>query len=428
MKELKAFTPTADRPPAKSVISRLLAGSMGVEIRRPLLATAATAPLLLVAACSDILPGLNLHIEHKTEHPWHVVAKGNGHYQAVSGDNLLRYQVVTITPDVMLAMARIAADRKLPQADTLKRLPFVDAAPEYKIGAGDVLNVTVWEHPELTAPAGVSGGGQSQSGSSIPDGRLVAANGTIFYPYCGTFSVANLTAAQVRDMIRDKLSRVLKDPQVDVRIVAYRARRILVTGEVSKQGIVTMNDGPMPLLEAISTAGELSSTASRRQAVLIRNGVSYPIDLAGLLSGSPGAVDPGLEPGDELHIPDQSADQVFMLGAVSTQKPVIMQQNSMTLVEALTQAGGLDSARARDSGVFIFRMPRGGEPTPEATIFALNLGRPEGLLMASSFPLQPRDIVYVQATGFSQYNTIVNQFLPTVTTIFDLFELHNLTK
>jgi polysaccharide export outer membrane protein len=51
-----------------------------------------------------------------------------------------------------------------------------------------------------------------------------------------------------------------------------------------------------------------------------------------------------------------------------------------------------------------------------------------GMLLASQFQLQPRDVVYVQQGALSQYNSVIQQILPTVTTIFDLVELKQLTK
>jgi polysaccharide biosynthesis/export protein len=111
-----------------------------------------------------------------------------------------------------------------------------------------------------------------------------------------------------------------------------------------------------------------------------------------------------------------------MLGAVTKQTPLAMTQASLTLMEALTDAGGLDVTRASGAGVLVFRLPAGAKPGAEADVYAIDMSTPQGVLLASQFPLRPRDVVYVQATEFAQYNAVINQLLPTITAVFELTE------
>ncbi|HSW13879.1 MAG TPA: hypothetical protein VLI06_13630, partial [Solimonas sp.] len=129
--------------------------------------------------------------------------------------------------------------------------------------------------------------------------------------------------------------------------------------------------------------------------------------------------------GDIVHVPDAADDQIFVLGEVAKPAPVRMRQRVATLTEVLTAAGGLDHTRADDSGVLVFRRPDRTAEKPQATIFALDMSRPEGMLLASEFELAPRDVVYVKATGFAQYNSVIGQLLPTITAVFQLDRLIN---
>lgn len=368
------------------------------------------------SGCSELIPGLNVR-DGGSQHQYQVVPENEADgYKVVKAGPATDYEIVPITSDILRDLAQNRLEENVASLPSL--LPS-DVPPEYRLGPGDVFFVTVWDHPELTAPyTGLTSDITNQ-------GRLVAASGTAFYPYVGTFKAAGMTATELRNYLAQHLSTVVKSPQVDVRIVAYRADRIEVTGEVVKPGTLTLNDTPQGVLQAIDASGGLTQTASRRRAILVRQGVIHEIDLAGLLSGARLVSNPGLQPGDVLHIPDQSGDQVFVLGAVQKQAPVVIQQDSMTLIQALTQAQGLDNLRGKDSGILVFRPHRTPDARIAASVFTLDLGEPQGVLLASQFKLEPRDVLYVKATAFSQYNSIITQLLPTVTTIF---ELHQLTR
>ena len=372
--------------------------------------------LLALSACSDIVPGLNIREGGAGDHQFAVVKANDGNdYKVVPAGPALHYDVEPIDSNLILQLAqRPAAD-----AQPLPSLVPSDVPPEYRLGPGDVFFVVVWDHPELTAPYT----GLTQDLSS--QGRLIAADGTTFYPFVGTFKAAGMTATELRTYIAKAIAKVIENPQVDVRIVAYRAGRVEVTGEVVKPSTLTFDDTPKGIIQAIGACGGLTPAASRRHAILVRAGVIHEIDLSGLLSGGYPVDNPALLPGDVLHFPDQSGDQVFVLGAVNKQAPVIMLQDSMTLMEALTQAGGLDVLRGRDSGILVFRGNKTESTGVKANVFALDLSRPEGVLLASEFKLRPRDVVYVKATDFAQYNSVVSTLLPTITSIF---ELNQLTK
>ena len=96
---------------------------------------------------------------------------------ALQSDNS-HMQLLQITPELV--------ESSQTQASTIPQ-ELVSYQPEdYRIGAGDTLYITVWDHPELTSPAG----SQQQT---VANGRLVRPDGTLFYPYAGTIKAAVLT-------------------------------------------------------------------------------------------------------------------------------------------------------------------------------------------------------------------------------------------
>ena len=364
---------------------------------------------MALSACSDIVPGLNVRLGSPGTHAYKVVSddKTNS-YKVVQQGPLPSYEIVPVTPDVIATLVSAPAN---PQAITDQTLPPLlphDVASEYKIGPADVLYITVWEHPELNNP-----GGTQINGDPSLQGRLVASDGTVFYPYVGVIKAAGMTQDDLRRYLTEHLTVYIRNPQVDVRVLAFRSNRVQVTGEVNAPGTLQLDDIPQGILEAINHAGGLKPTASHRRAVLIRNNIAHQIDLSGLLSGSRPVSNPLLQPGDLIHVPDQSADQVFVLGEVVKQGPVILQQDNMTLIEALTQSSGLDQTRAKDAGVVVFRL-NGADANPAATVFTVDLGHPDGVLLASQFPLKARDVVYVKTAAGAQFNTVIIQILPAL--------------
>ena len=116
------------------------------------------------------------------------------------------------------------ADAQSDEFGDLKDL-MVDSLPEleYRIGPLDMVQVVVWEHPELTSPMG-----QYQ-----PAGQKVTTDGKLFYPYAGELQAAGLTAQELRAEITKRLSdKILNDPQVDVRVTGYNSRKAFVAGAV----------------------------------------------------------------------------------------------------------------------------------------------------------------------------------------------------
>lgn len=151
----------------------------------------------------------------------------------------------------------------------------------YEIGPGDILSIVVWDHPELNMPATVSpGSGTGTSGSSsVSQGYTVDTNGFIQYAYIGPLKVEGLTEMGARDALADKLARYVRQPQVTVRVEAYRSKRVYIDGEVKTPGVEVVNDMPMTLPEAINRAGGFTDKSDRSRVAVTRGDKTVVVDM-----------------------------------------------------------------------------------------------------------------------------------------------------
>jgi len=286
--------------------------------------------------------------------------------------------------------------------------------PPYAIGSGDILAIVVWDHPELTgglvtaANADPAVAAAAAANANVaPQGFVVDHQGRIQFPLAGLLAVEGLTEEQARALLTARLAKYLANPNVTLRVQAYRSKRVYIDGEVKSPGLQAINDIPMTLVEALNRAGGLLPTADQSRIELERGKAHYAINLRDLVQRN---INPGLvmlAPGDVVRVHSRDESKVFVSGEVVTPKALTMHDGRLTLNEALGESGGISPLSGDARQVYVVRK------TQERTrVFQLDARVAGSLAMAEAFELQPKDIVYVAATPLANWNRNLSLLFP----------------
>jgi polysaccharide export outer membrane protein len=290
----------------------------------------------------------------------------------------------------------------------------------YLVGVGDVLNIIVWDHPELTIP-------QSGQRSAAEAGNFVHKDGTIFYPYVGKVPVIGREVTQIREDITKGLSTYINNPQVDVNVAAFRSQHFFVSGAVKNPQMIPVKNVPTTILDALSLAGGMAADADWSSVTLTSTDdgelVTEAIDLSILLEQGVLKQNRLLKSNDVLHIPRNDALKVFVMGDVVDATTQQIGRRGMTLAEALNNVGGINEASANASGIFVLRAS--DSTLKLVDIYQLDVSMGPRLILSTQFKLQPMDIVYVTTAPVARWNKLLNQLTSSLNGIYQIDLIEN---
>ena len=181
--------------------------------------------------------------------------------------------------------------RSQPPAEELDRL-VVERNQAYAIGPRDVLNISVWDQPDLSV-----------------DRLVVRLDGKISFPLLDDIQAAGLTPTELKAVISERLNEFVTSPYVTVVVVEINSKIIYVIGEVASEGpIVYLTN--MRVIDALSTAGGFNAFAGKRRVKIIReyNGsqpTEFLFDYEDFVRGEDLSQNILLLPGDRIVIPPE---------------------------------------------------------------------------------------------------------------------------
>ncbi|MGB0712857.1 MAG: polysaccharide biosynthesis/export family protein, partial [Gammaproteobacteria bacterium] len=287
----------------------------------------------------------------------------------------------------------MSKEDQLKTMESLRKLTHI----EFTLGKGDVLAVSVYNEPDLSV-AGVP---------IRPDGKFS-------FPLVGDVVAEDRSVESVRDELTDRLKKYLKDPQVSVIVQEFSSLDYTITGEVVRPGVYPLVTN-VSLTEAMAKAGGLTKgqfhassveLADLTHAFISRDGDPLPVDFVSLFRDGDLRYDIPLHPGDFIYIPSGLSKEIYVLGEV--QRPDLFAfREDMQLSKALTIAKGFTI----DADLTQVHVVRGSLAAPELYVIDMKevfKGR------ARDIELEPGDVVYVPASGLTEWSRIVNRIMPSI--------------
>lgn len=254
-------------------------------------------------------------------------------------------------------------------------------APALRIGPGDVLTVTVFDIPSMSAKS-----------------LRVAQNGTIDLPLVGPLQIAGMTADQAGVYIADQLKSkgLVLHPAVIVSVDNMISQGASISGQVRSPGIYPLY-GTHRLLDMLAIAGGLTDSAGKLVTIIHRDAPHDPVyvGLAENPTGLKAQKNPVILPGDMIIV--AKAGIVYVVGDVGHAGAYLLNNNErITLLQALSLAGGVSNTAKLSHTKLIRRLPDGKEE------ISLNLkkiynGQEADLLMDDG------DIIYVPQSGLKTF-------------------------
>lgn len=328
--------------------------------------------------------------------------------KADRSERLSNIQVVDLSQPVIIQLAQ--AQKQLLFSEVFNTVHH----PNLLIGAGDILEVSIWEVPPALFSGVIidqrSGAGATQK-ITFPE-QMVTQEGTINIPFAGHIPVTGKTTRQIESVITARLNGKANQPQVLVRTVRNNTANVTVVGEVASSTRMPLTGRTERLLDALAAAGGVRQPVSKMTLQLTRGNIvqSMPLDYI-IRDPLQNVV---LQSDDVVTLMHQPLS-FTALGATGKNEEVNFEAQGISLAQALARVGGIQDNRADAKGVFVFRFERNsGKLNKQPVIYSVNLKDPASFFLAQNFMMQNRDMLYVSNAPSSDLQKFLNMVVSVV--------------
>ena len=275
----------------------------------------------------------------------------------------------------------------------------INGVVEYRIGPGDLLEITYWE-----------------GNTSTKEELIVRPDGKISFSFVEDVPVNGLTSSQLDKMLTNKLKSYVRKPRIDVLVKEYNSKFVTLLGAVAFRNM--KNTGPgeyrlsgkTSLLELLTRAGGTEEIANLKNINIRRkNGESITVNLYQAIHQGDPTTDFVLDDGDVIFVPTLAKDgnRIYVFGEVQDPGVYTFKDTDIHLADVIAEAGG-PTVFATESST---KVVRGDITKPE--IISANL---EDLLeqgdQSQNVALIAGDIVYVPRSWIGDVNRFAQQMQP----------------
>jgi len=340
-----------------------------------------------------------------------------------TGSSVVKLSSVEGLPGLVVVQVTPELTKKLASSDATKRFSGTwgrSAKPGNFLGAGDVLEISVWEAPPamLFGASGVDprvAGSMSTSRNVVFPEQVINAEGDITVPFVGPVAAAGRTLEQLQTWIAKRLKDKANQPQVLVRVLRNNSSVVTLAGEFNQAQRVALTSKGERLLDALASAGGVRQPVGKISLQVTRGSevITQPLERV--------IADPAenifLQPGDVITALYQPFS-LTVLGASSGNREVDFEAQGITLAQALARVGGLQDYRADPKGVFVFRVENG-----LPTVYQMDLRNPAAFFSAREFPMRTKDVLYIAnapATELQKFLGILGAVVAPASTLRQL--------
>lgn len=290
---------------------------------------------------------------------------------------------------------------------------FSSRVPVYQLQSGDTLSIQLWAYPEITPPTA----NITTTQAVQAQGYRIDLHGNIQFPLIGQIKASGKTLQQFTQDLQQRLSRYLKKPDAVVRILSFESQRFSVLGNVVKNGQYFLNDQPLSVYAALGLAGGLQNTADNSTIQLVRRGVTYDLNLLEMEKNGYSLHHLYIQPNDTLYIRTRDHQKVYVMGESGKNQAIILREQGMTLSDVLGESLGLNPISASAKRIYVLRNQH---PENMTYVYHMDLSNFGDFGLANQFQIKSNDIIYVDATGLTRWQRIVNQVIPFSNALYNI--------